>query len=305
MEALSVTRISYLVQQTCNRLLDLISEIAPQQQKLPNDLSLSQQLDVSRTTIRKSLERLQEIGLIEAQGSSKRICREPQRGDYFDLSKEPSSKEALIETYFLSLISSGRLLPGDKFSELELAQKSGCNTITVREFLIKFSRFGLIQKKPRAQWQMVEFDSHFAQELVEFRKMLEAAALEKLMQLPTTHPVWDKLQSLLDAHLDLRANFDRDFGKLPELDELLHRTLQEAASNRFISQFFDIVSVVCHYHYQWDKRDLKTRHSMSVNEHIELLQKILSHNKAAAMASMEKHLSSVGNTLLHSAQGLK
>lgn len=37
------------------------------------------------------------------------------------------------------------------FTESELAREAGASTVSVREFLIGFSRFGLIEKKPN-QW---------------------------------------------------------------------------------------------------------------------------------------------------------
>lgn len=75
-------------------------------------------------------------------------------------------------------------MPGDKFSELELSKASGCNTIAVREFLIKFSHFGLIKKNPRAKWQMVGFDEKFALELVECRRIFEFSSITKLLTVP-------------------------------------------------------------------------------------------------------------------------
>jgi DNA-binding GntR family transcriptional regulator len=39
-----------------------------------------------------------------------------------------------------------------QINELELAREIGVGTSSVREFLIRFSRFGLIEKRPNSHW---------------------------------------------------------------------------------------------------------------------------------------------------------
>ncbi|MEW5250074.1 GntR family transcriptional regulator [Microbulbifer sp. 2201CG32-9] len=290
---------SYLVQKTSNILLDQMQKIAKSSHPyLPSDLALASELDVSRTTIRTVIENLEKKGLIRRDSAGKRVLRKPKKSDYYDISSAPSSKEEVIQRYFLSLINGGQLLPGDRFSELELAKQSGCNTVTVREFLVKFSRFGLIEKKPRSQWQMVKFDDQFAEELIEFRKVLEMRALVKLLEQDDDHPTWQELREVLDAHQAVKKDFDRRFREVPDLDARLHLAIQTGANNRFINQFFEVVSFVCHYHYQWEKTGEKERLWVALNEHIDLLIAILAHDVAAAVKALEVHLDSAERTLL-------
>jgi len=295
---------SYLVQQTTNLMLDLVKKAHKEKSPLPNDLSLSRQLDVSRTTVRTVIDYLCDEGILERDGSKKKILRKPKVADYFDISDAPSSKEEQFETYFLSLIKTGNLQPGDRFSELDLAKRSGCITITVREFLIKFAHTGLIQKKPRAQWQMVEFDEDFARELVSFRKILEMTSIRSLLERPDDDPVWKELEILLKEHKSLRKKINPRYNDFPDLDSRLHRTIQSCANNRFVNQFFDIVTFVCHYHYQWDKSDEKERNAVAVDEHIDLLSKLLSRDISGAIMSLEAHLNTAQKTLMRSAHGL-
>ncbi len=290
---------SYLVQKTCNQLLDwVVANSAGAQSYMPSVLSLAEEMGVSRTTIRAALAHLVERGLIADDTTGKRILRKPKKADYCQLGDEPASREATIEKYFLSLIHSGRLLPGSRFSELELAKQSGCNTVTVREFLARFSRFGLIEKKPRSQWQMVRFDHCFAAELIEFRKVLEMRALVKLLELEGEHPVWSELSDLLALHRAVLQDFEHRHGEVSALDVRLHRALLSGTQNRFISQFFEVVSFVCHYHYQWDKSGQKERLRVALTEHIELLIALLAGDAAAAVAALEAHLDTAERTLL-------
>lgn len=299
-----MAKMSYLIQKTTNNTLDLIAKSLKDDKPLPNDLALSRTLDVSRTSIRIVIEHLCHEGILRREGSSKHILRTPEEKDYFDISNEPSTKEEQFEKFFLSLINTGKLQPGDRFSELDLAKKSACITITVREFLIKFSRTGLIQKKPRAQWQMVEFDENFAKELVTFRKMLEMASIRSLLEIPASDPVWAELEELLEEHKQLLEDIDNRYNDFPALDARLHRAIQKCSGNRFISQFFDIVTFVCHYHYQWDKSDEKERNNCAASEHVDLISKLLSRDISGSIMCLENHLNTAQKTLMRSAHGL-
>jgi DNA-binding GntR family transcriptional regulator len=299
-----MTELSYLLQQSTNKLLDLIKNAAPGAPQLANDFALSRELGISRTTVRTVIAHLCDKGILKREGNLKIVLRAPETTDYFDISNEPSTKEEQFEKYFLSLISSGKLMPGDRFSELDLAKKSNCITITVREFLIKFAHTGLIKKNPRAQWQMVEFDVQFAEELISFRKILELASIRALLERQADDPVWAELSELLAEHKALLADIDNKFNDFPVLDARLHRLIQSASGNRFISQFFNIVTFICHYHYQWDKSDEKERNAIAITEHIDLLNNLLSRDIAGSVMSLEKHLNTAQRTLMRSAHGL-
>ncbi len=289
---------SYLIQETVNGILESLGDFDKASPMILKDNTLAKKLDVSRTTIRTALAELESKGIVHINGSRKVVLRASQDADFFDMSNSIASKEEIIEKYFLNLINHGKLLPGDKFSELDLAKRSGCNTITVREFLIKFSRFGLIEKKPRAKWQMVEFDEKFALELMEFRRILEMNSITKLLAKPTDDPVWEQLSKLLDLHTEVLADIDNRYTDLSELDRQFHFIIQQASDNRFYLQFFNVVSLICHYHYQWDKSDERERNKVALEEHIEIMTNLLTHNTSGVISAMEQHLNSAKRTLL-------
>ena len=265
---------------------------------MANDIQLTKLLSISRTTVRACVEHLCEIGMIKRDGPNKLVLRQPNESDFFDIKDKISTKDVQIEKYFLNLINTGQLLPGVLFSELSLAKNSGCTTITVREFLIKFSNNGLIEKIPRGRWKMVKFDEEFARELIAFREMVEMRALTELLKHPKSSQVWQELQELLFKHQEVRADMENRYMEFPDLDRELHLIIQRSAKNRFTQQFFDIVSFVCHYHYQWDKTGELERFTIAIDEHIDLLNNLIIHNNAGAILSMEKHLNSAESTLL-------
>ncbi|MDO6489641.1 GntR family transcriptional regulator [Colwellia sp. 6_MG-2023] len=295
---------TYLFKQSTNRMLELIANLTDGQNVMPNDIELTKLLSISRTTVRSCVESLIENGIVKRDGANKIVLRQPNPDDYYDIKDKDSTKDVQIEKYFLELINTGQLLPGDRFSELSLAKNSGCTTITVREFLIKFSNNGLIEKIPRGRWKMVKFDEDFARELISFREMLEMRAITELLKQPKDHPVWFELQELLVKHQDVSQDMENRYLEFPALDRALHFIILQSAKNRFTQQFFDIVSFVCHYHYQWDKTGELERFTIAINEHIDLLNNLITHNNAGTIMSLEKHLKSAESTLLRCVHGL-
>ncbi|WP_017446505.1 GntR family transcriptional regulator [Gayadomonas joobiniege] len=296
---------TYLFKHSVNRMLSQIQALSGKELVMPNDIQLTNQLNISRTTVRNCVDYLIGQGIIERQGSKKVVLRKPTDSDFFNIKNSTSSKDQLIEKYFLNLINTGQLVPGDRFSELSLARDSGCTTISVREFLIKFSNSGLIKKNPRGRWQMVEFDESFARELIAFREMVELDALNKLLTVPKDHSLWQDLVTLLDKHLALKADLKNSYQRFPDLDKEMHYKLREHMPNRFTDQFYDIVSFICHYHYQWDKQGEYERFSVAIDEHIDFLNHLIVGNHAGAILSMKRHLESAEKTLMRCVHGLE
>jgi len=296
---------TYLFKQSINRMLQHIEALPEGQSVMANDIELTKLLGISRTTVRSCIEHLCEIGLVKRDGVNKVVLRKPVPDDYFDIKDTNSTKDAQIEKYFLGLINTGQLLPGDRFSELSLSKSSGCTTITVREFLIKFSNNGLIEKIPRGRWRMVKFDKDFARELVSFRHMVEMKAITDLLKVPKEDPIWEELNDLLIQHKEVRADMENRYLEFPDLDKALHHKIKQSTRNRFIDQFYDIVSFVCHNHYQWDKTGELERFTVAIDEHIDLLNNLVTHNTAGSVLSMEKHLGTAEETLLRSIHGLE
>jgi len=289
---------TYLFKKSINGLLNLITKLPVDQNVMASDVKLIKLLNVSRTTVRSCVEYLIEQGIIKRDGIDKVVLRQPVSEDFFDIKAENSTKDIQIEKYFLNLINTGKLLPGDRFSELSLAKSSSCTTITVREFLIKFSNSRLIEKVPRGRWKMVKFDEELARESVLFREMIEMQALTELLKFPKEHPVWQELHELLVKYQEVSQDIETRYLEFPNLDKSLHLIILKSSNNRFTQQFFDIVSFVCHYHYQWDKTGELERFTVAVEEHIDILNNLITHNTVGAILSMEKHLVTTEKTLL-------
>ena len=266
---------------------------------LPSEPEIASRLGVSRSTARAVLTRLQENGIIRWEKREKVVLRDPEPADFFP-QEETSSLRDIIERSFMQRILSEDAQPGMQINELELAREIGIGTTSVREFLIRFSRFGLIEKRPNSHWILKGFTRSFALELADVRDMFEMHSAAAFRQLPDDHPAWADLEKIKAEHLDLLANIDSRSLEFSALDERFHLLVHRASHNRFVNDFYDVIAIVFHYHYQWNRTHAKERKRRALEEHLEYIEALQSRDAAAIDAACRKHLSSARETLLQS-----
>ena len=278
-----------------NRCLGLLEN----SDSLASEPELGNQLGVSRTTIRAILTRLEEIGLIEWSKRRKAVLRKPVAADYFP-TEETDSLSEIIERSFMRRILAGGAEPGMQINELELAREIGTGTTSVREFLIRFSRFGLIEKRPNSHWVLKGFTPEFALELTEVREMFELRSAAAFAHLPDDHPAWSELNAIADLHREILADVDNRYREFSELDEKFHLLVHQASRNRFIVDFYDIIAIVFHYHYQWNKTNARQRNARAMEEHLVYIEALQSRDPAKIEGACRQHLKSARETLLQS-----
>jgi DNA-binding GntR family transcriptional regulator len=120
-----------------------------------------------------------------------------------------------------------RLLPGDRFTETEIAHELGVSRTPVRDALYRLKREGYLEVVFRSGWRVSPFDFSRFDELYEFRIMIECAAVERLC---TTAAPAD-FSGLATALSEAAARGERDPRCLAQLDEQFHATLVERAGN--------------------------------------------------------------------------
>ncbi len=291
---------AFILKRTHNGLLDLLAgwELA---RPLPSENELARRFDVSRTTMRGALRRLDERGVLAHTRSGLFAARKPSRRDYFNDAQTVGPRE-LVERSFMQQILQGRWQPGEDVSESELARASGCSVASVREFLIGFSRFHLVEKRARGGWRMLGFHAGFASEVADMRWLIENAAMQRFPEAPD--PDWrDHVDELLARHRHLQADMQRRYLDFPSLDRTFHLWIAGHLQNRFADDFFDIVSLVFHYHYQWNRIDERERNTVALEEHLGILEALALAEPELARVRLCQHLATSRSSLMRSLQG--
>lgn len=293
-----MSRSNSVYKETYNIGLDLVGTLGVAA-NLPPETDLAKTWNTSRTTVRAVLEQLDRIGIIQWDGRRKTVLRKPQPDDYF-ADDETQSTGKKVETAFMEYILGGDLAPGTILRESELVRAFGASTSAVREYLIRFSRFGLIRKEPNRHWVLVGFTKDFAMELFDVREMFEMRAFRKFVADTHGPSINAALETLEADHLSLIDNIDAEFLKFPRLDERFHAMFVDRLENRFVNDFFELVSLIFHFHYRWKKSDEKERNLMAAREHLAVIRAIRSGRRPDAEKAFTKHLQSARRTLLNS-----
>ena len=138
-----------------------------------------------------------------------------------------SSLAANVYDRIKSDIFDFRLLPGDRFTENEVAERSGVSRTPVREALCRLEREGYIDVSSRTGWSVRPFDFAAFENLYDVRVVLELAAVHKLCEAPVTADL-SELEAVWLVPPEERI---REPHVVCDLDEAFHHQLVSAAGN--------------------------------------------------------------------------
>ncbi|WP_179381602.1 GntR family transcriptional regulator [Jannaschia marina] len=266
---------------------------------LPSENGLADRLGVSRTVVRGVLTRLRDEGLLRWAGREKTLVRRPLPADRLAAPVPLLSVEAL-EDRFLDWILRRDVPPGTTLNITKLSRQFGVAPHTLQEFLSSLLRFGIVERRKRGGWVLRGFTPGFAVELSEFRTLLELEAVRQLIDLPEEHPVWQQLAEIEADHRALLTEIDTRYHDFSRLDERFHMAINGVVTNRFVAEFRKLISLIFHYHFQWNKSDERLRNEAAIEEHLAYLDALRSRDLDRALAAGRAHLATSKQTLLKS-----
>jgi DNA-binding GntR family transcriptional regulator len=264
-----------------------------------SEAELAQELDVSRTTVRAVLLSLAEAGIVATTGLRRSLCRHPTEADYFPGLQTETVAE-LVERKFMQWVLQGDCRPGQTINTSELSRQFGTSTTAIREYLTHFHHFGLLERHPNSGWVFKGVTPTFAAEIYEIREMFELRSARRFVELPGQSSVWAQLDEIEREHHVLLSEIDARYCDFSRLDERLHRLIHDTSRNRFIRDFYDVISMIFHYHYQWDKVDEKERNIVAIHEHLAYIEALRSRDLRAIDTRCRAHLRTARTTLLRS-----
>lgn len=287
--------------ETYNRLLDFCGGLRPGDM-LPSEHALAERMTVSRTVVRAGLQALVEAGIIRWEGRLKELIRRPGARDRLEQRDEAVTLDQL-ETRFLDWVLRFDVPADTALNVTRLARQFSVTPHMLQEFLSSLSRFGLVERRPRGGWILRGFTAGYAIELSEFRLVLEMNAIRVLLRLEEAHPVWARLEDLRARHLALLARIETDYHDFSRLDEAFHSAVNSVVQNRFVAEFQKVITLIFHYHYQWDKTEERQRNETAIHEHMALIDALRRRDAAGAEAAALTHLRTSQGTLLSSLRG--
>lgn len=181
-----------------------------------------------------------------------------------------------------------RLLPGDRFSEGEIAVRMAVSRTPVRQALYRLQREDYLQVYFRSGWQVKPFDFAHFEELYEVRIVLELEAVRRLCTRPQDEHC-DALEQLKRTWLVQPEQRLQDGREVSRLDERFHCQLVKVAGNREMARLHADVSEKIRIIRRLDFTQ-SPRVAATYEEHGQILGAILSRRCEEAQLLLKTHI---------------
>lgn len=184
------------------------------------------------------------------------------------------------------LIEDGRLAPGTRLIEIDLAKQMGVSRGPLREALRILETMALVETVPGKGSYVAALSRADAEDVYSLRILLE----EEAARLAATRAGDEDIEALKEIYTSLiKADEDQDYTLLAGEDILFHQKIWELAGNRLMKQVLDsLVNQTRRY------RSLQTHlyqsHLAGLPEHEEIVDAIEKRNPIKAAAAMRKHM---------------
>lgn len=177
------------------------------------------------------------------------------------------------------------LLPGDRFTETEVASRVGVSRTPVREALYRLEREGYIDVSPRNGWSVKPFDFTLFENLYDVRVVLELAAVRRLCEMESG----PDLAALCATWLVAPSGRVRDPGAVCDMDEAFHRELLVAAGNAEMTRIHHDLSERIRIIRRLDFTQPE-RIDATYEEHAQILRHVTKRELAEAQRLLRGHI---------------
>jgi DNA-binding GntR family transcriptional regulator len=199
--------------------------------------------------------------------------------------KRPNPLAEAVYARLKAEIFDFRVLPGERFTESEIAARFDVSRTPVRDALYRLKHEGFVDVGFRAGWNVRELDFARFDELYDLRMILECAAVERLCQ--SDRPI--ELEELRVVWLVPAAARETRGREMTKLDEAFHRALVVASGNHEIVRVHAEVTEKIRIVRRLDFLK-ETRIDATYEEHAKLLRLILRRRADDAMMLLRAHI---------------
>ncbi|WP_293775774.1 GntR family transcriptional regulator [uncultured Oxalicibacterium sp.] len=178
-----------------------------------------------------------------------------------------------------------RLLPGDKFSEGDIATRMQVSRTPVRQALFWLQREGYVDVHFRSGWQVRSFDFKYFEDLYEIRIMMETSAVGSLVERGET----ERLATLREIWCIPASEQLAEPSKVAALDEAFHARLVAAVGNNEMARMHQDVTERIRIIRRLDFTKAP-RIDATYSEHADILDRIFSGDAAGAQQMLRDHI---------------
>ncbi|WP_446751449.1 GntR family transcriptional regulator [Vibrio sp. S9_S30] len=202
--------------------------------------------------------------------------------------KEATKSENLTSSLVEAIVE-GRILPGSKISEPELAKRFNVSRGPLREAIMRLEGLGLVERIPHVGARVIEISLTHLSELYAVREALEGMAA-RLAARHITDDELEALESLLSTHSEhiLQVEGSSYFHQHGDFD--FHYRIIKASRNT------KLITLLCGelYHllrmYRYQSPRSHSRPEQALEEHKFILRAIRSRDEELAEMLMRRHI---------------
>jgi DNA-binding GntR family transcriptional regulator len=201
----------------------------------------------------------------------------------------PASMRQRASDALRTAIVSGRLRPGDRLKEIELAQRLGVSRVPVREALRQLEHEGLVASLPyRATEVLGVSQEEISEVLVPIRLTLESFAFRKALPL-LTDADFERLADCVQAMR--RAGKDADLDELAAADVRFHELVIERSGQPHCLQLWRSIEPRVRAYFRRDAPAHARRDGGEVaDEHETLLGALRDRDEPRVLSTLAEHI---------------
>lgn len=202
---------------------------------------------------------------------------------------EPRSKDANLAARVFERVKQEIfdfvLLPGDRFTEAEIAARMEVSRTPVREALYLLEREGYLEVMFRSGWRVRPFDFQQFEDLYDIRVILETAAVKRLCEMEER----GALEGLKASWMVPKTERLTEGRAIAALDEGFHAALVIATGNKEMARIHhdltERIRIIRRLDFTQDARVDAT-----YNEHARILKAILLRKADEAQMLLKTHI---------------
>ena len=211
----------------------------------------------------------------------------------FDIQNHRPLREIVYEELKL-LILTGKISPGMRLMEEELAEDMGVSRTPIREAIRKLEKEGLITIEPCRGAYVSQISTKDMVEILEVRQNMEGLAAELAAQRMSEEDK-EKLRNIAKAYEEAVAA--GDMAEMIRCDTAFHHIIVEATQNKILIQMVEqLQEMVLRFRYIY--YDNFKRAEQMLSEHQAIYEAIAGGNTEVARESANVHIDRLKSLIL-------
>ena len=203
----------------------------------------------------------------------------------FDIQNHRPLREIVYEELKLQILT-GKIEPGTRMMEIELAEEMGVSRTPIREAIRKLEKEGLVTIEPRKGAYASDVSTEDMVEILEVRQIMEGLAAE----LAASRVQEVQLDHLREAEERYnKAVASGDTADMIKYDSQFHKLIVEASNNKTLMQLIEpLQEMALRFRYLY-YHDLSRAMNMP-HEHDEIIDAIAAGNAEEAKIVASMHI---------------